>query len=164
MSRAFTKEDDAGDDILERPVPAGPNYVTQRGLDLLKADVHKLAADKAKIQKAGGDAKLIDRDLRYLEARINSATVVPLGSGDEIRFGATVTIETETGEQQTFQIVGEDEARTGKNSLAWSAPIVIAMLGAKPGDTVTWDGPEATVRTKILKVSFLSDPGLVSNK
>jgi hypothetical protein len=39
MSRAFTKEGDAGDDLPERPVSQGPNYVTPHGLELLRAAV-----------------------------------------------------------------------------------------------------------------------------
>ena len=88
MSRAFTKETDAGDDLPERPVPAGPNYVTPRGLELLKEAARKLAERRKEAQADGGDLAPIDRDLRYLEARINGATLVPRGKGPEARFGA----------------------------------------------------------------------------
>src|SRR5579885_1649505 len=105
MSRAFTKEDDAGDDLPERPVPEGPNYVTPRGLELLRAAVRELVAARA---RPGADLKRVDRDLRYLETRIDSAIVVPRGSGGEARFGARVTLRDSAGKTRTFQIVGED--------------------------------------------------------
>jgi transcription elongation factor GreB len=83
VSRAFTKEDDAGDNLPERPVPPGPNYVTARGLALLNVAARDLAARRDQALTSGGDLKPIDRDLRYLEARISSAIVVPRGAGPE---------------------------------------------------------------------------------
>lgn len=153
MSRAFTKEDDAGEDLPERPVPQGPNYVTPRGLELLKQEGQRLVERKAKA-KPGDDVRPIERDLRYLEARITSAIVVPPGSGDEVRFGARVTIETEKGLRQTFTLVGEDEARTDSSFLAWSAPLASEMFGLKAGDEFIWDGPDGPVRNKIISVEF----------
>ncbi len=154
MSRAFTKEDDAGEDLPERPVPAGPNYMTPRGLEMLKAQGRELVIRREKAKVEGGDLRPFDRDLRYLEARIDSALVVPPGAGPEIRFGARVTIEEENGQQKTLQIVGEDEARTEPTFLSWSSPLALAMMGTRAGDHVTWEGPEHTRRFKILSVDY----------
>ena len=158
MSRAFTKEDDAGDDLVERPIPPGPNYVTRRGFDFLKNEAIRLVAQRKETAAAGGDLKPIDRDLRYLEARISGAIIVPKGKGGadaEARFGARVTIEDETGRSKTFQIVGEDEARTDDDKfLAWSAPLVQAMLGAKAGDKISWQGLEGVTQYRIVKVEY----------
>jgi transcription elongation GreA/GreB family factor len=154
MSRAFTKEDDAGEDLPERPVPAGPNYVTPRGLELLKRAATELVERRRNASAAGGDLKPIDRDLRYLEARIGGAIVVPPGSGSEVRFGARVTLEDESGLSRTFRIVGEDEARTDPSFLPWSAPLAGALLGAKAGETVRWKGPEGAVAHKVVAVEY----------
>ena len=99
--------------------------------------------------------KAIDRDLRYLEARIGSAIVVPPGKGPEARFGARVTLQDPSGAVKTFQIVGEDEARTDPSALIpWSAPLAQSMLGAKPGDPVTWQSPDALIRYIIASVQY----------
>jgi len=120
MSRAFTKEEDAGDDLPERPVSEWPNYA----------------------------------DLRYVEARILSAIMVPPGTGHEIRFGAHVTYKDDAGQEKSFQIVGEDEARTTPGVLAWTAPFVQAMFGAKPGDGVLWEGPSGREQLTIVAVEY----------
>lgn len=154
MSRAFTKEDDAGEDLPERPIPTGPNYMTPRGLEMMKEQGRELVARREKAKAEGGDLRPFDRDLRYLEARIDSALVVPPGAGSEIRFGARVTLEEETGEQKIFQIVGEDEARTDSSFLPWSSPLALAMLGACVGEQVTWEGAEQTRRFKIISIQY----------
>jgi transcription elongation GreA/GreB family factor len=158
MSRAFTKEDDAGEDLPELPVPEGPNYVTPRGLELLKKAGKDLVARREREKAGGNDVARLDRDLRYLEARINAAIVVPPGSGAEIRFGARVTLEQEGGQPQTYRIVGTDEARSDASRLLnWSSPLALALMGAKAGDTVSWEGPETVNRARVLSVEWPAD-------
>jgi transcription elongation GreA/GreB family factor len=156
VSRAFTKEDDAGDDLPERPVPSGPNYVTPAGLAALKDAAQALVRRRIHAAASGGDLKPIDRDLRYVEARINSAIPVPPGSGPEVRFGAQVVLRDQEGRLETFRIVGQDEARSGPPLLAWSSPLAQAMIGAKAGGAVTWSGPPPFRRT-VVSVEYPSE-------
>ncbi len=153
MSRAFTKEDDAGEDLPERPVPAGPNYVTPRGLEMLKQEGQRLLERKKKATP-GEDLRPIERDLRYLEARVNSALVVPPGSGDEVRFGARVTLESVSAGLQTFTLVGDDEARRDPSLLSWSSPLAMEMFGLKKGNQFTWNGPDGPVHYKIISIDY----------
>jgi hypothetical protein len=52
-------------------------------------------------------------------------------------FGATVTVEdTDTSEQQTYRIVGEDEADIKSGRISVTAPVSRAMIGREVGDTV----------------------------
>ena len=154
MSRAFTKEDDAGEELPERPVPEEPNYVTPRGLELLKQAGQDLVARRDKERAVGADVAAIDRDLRYLEARINSAIVVPSGSGPEIRFGARVGLEDETGKRIVYRIVGADEARTDPSFLSWSAPLALALMGARAGDTVAWESGDGQRHMRVMEVDW----------
>ncbi|HND64037.1 MAG TPA: GreA/GreB family elongation factor [Elusimicrobiota bacterium] len=154
MSRAFTKEDDAGEDLPEKPVSRGPNYVTPEGLKQLQDAARALGARRTKALAKGDDVKAFDRDLRYLEARIGGAIVVPPGAGVEVRFGASVSIEDESGRKQSFKIVGEDEARAGGNLLAWSSPLAQALFGAKAGDAATLKSGEGTKKLRVLSVSY----------
>ena len=155
MSRAFTKEDDAGDDLPERPLPPGPNYVTRRGLELLHEEGRALLARKK--DAPDEERKSIDRDLRYIEARITGAVVVPPGSGKEIRFGARVTYKDDAGQEKIIQIVGDDEARGDRTKLPWSAPLANAMLGAKAGDGVQWKSDSGVNQYTIVAVDYPAD-------
>ncbi|MBL0349618.1 MAG: GreA/GreB family elongation factor [Elusimicrobia bacterium] len=89
-----------------------------------------------------------------MEARIGGAIVVPPGAGVEVRFGASVSIEDESGTKQSFKIVGEDEARAGGNLLAWSSPLAQALFGAKAGDAATLKSGEGPKKLRVLSVSY----------
>src|SRR4051812_28028731 len=55
MSRAFVKESDedsASAELPERPLSAGPNYVTARGLEALRARLKELQAERERLTTA----------------------------------------------------------------------------------------------------------------
>ena len=58
-------------------------------------------------------------------------------------FGATVTVvcEAEGGEEQTYQIVGVDEANASEGRISWIAPLSRALLKAREGDVVRFASP-----------------------
>lgn len=180
MSRAFVKENDlehAGIDIPERPVSNYPNYVTPAGLKQLEAEADKLERERAVIKslqgaKSGQTSSLqnlsqedpqvrqklavIDRDLRYIAARLSSAILVDNAahSPDTILFGANVIVEDEDGIEHAFNIVGEDEADIAKNKVSYLSPIAKALIGRKVGDSVEWQRPIGNTQLTIINITF----------
>jgi transcription elongation GreA/GreB family factor len=141
MSRAFVKELDADhiEELPERPVSEHPNDVTAAGLAQIE---HALAAaseayaaaqastDRAALAAAG-------RDLRYWSVRRATARVVPAPiDRSEVRFGASATILRDDGREQTFRIVGEDEADPAQGSISHVSPLARSMFGKRVGDVV----------------------------
>src|ERR1700704_4362430 len=113
MSRAFVKDADYLEQLPERPVSEHPNDVTEAGLaqieQALAAASEAYAAAQASTDRAAIAAA--GRDLRYWSARRATARVVPAPTDhSEVRFGTSVTIVRDDGREQTFRIVGEDEA------------------------------------------------------
>ncbi|MDE2290540.1 MAG: GreA/GreB family elongation factor [Elusimicrobia bacterium] len=133
MSRAFVKEDADGPEP-ERHIPSGPNYVTPRGLALIKAELAK---------------ELPPRDRRYWQTRLLSAVLVDAAKQPppDVRFGAAVRLDGPGGSARTLRIVGQDEAEEGGELVAWDSVPALALLGKKPGERVTLaEGePELTV-------------------
>lgn len=164
MSRAFVKEENEAltDEALpERPVSAEPNYVTPAGHEELRAKVEQLHAEHALLKRAAEDfdrPKLsqIERDLRYYEAKLDSAIPVNVAAQprDEVRFGASVQTEDEHGAKHTFTLVGEDEADVVHGKVSWHSPLAAALVGAKVGDTVTWSRPAGDTTLDVLDIRY----------
>ena len=98
----------------------------------------------------------VARDLRYFQARLESAIVVDVANepDDEVHFGATVKTEDENGETHVFTIVGEDEADVAKGKVSWRSPLAKALIGAKAGDTVTWNRPAGALALEVLEIRY----------
>ena len=84
------------------------------------------------------------RDQRYWRARAASAQVAPAPSGEEVAIGCWVTFERE-GTRKTVTIVGHDEGEPAAGLVAFTAPLIKAMLGAEVGDEVEVPGGVVTV-------------------
>ena len=165
MSRAFVKENDlehAGIDIPERPLSEEPNYVTPRGLSLLNQTIDKLEKEREALIIKKDDPMvrqkiaMIERDMRYFAARIESAILTNPQDEDpsHVLFGAKVTVEDEEGTLLTFEIVGEDEANIHEGRVSDLSPLAEALLGGAVGDEVVWEKPMGNSYLTIQKISY----------
>jgi transcription elongation GreA/GreB family factor len=132
MSRAFVK-DDYLEELPERPVSEHPNDVTEAGLAQIEHGLAAASEAYAAAQASADRAALAaGRDLRYWSARRATARVVPAPTDhSEVRFGTSVTIVRDDGREQTFRIVGEDEADPGKGSISHVSPLAKSMFGKR---------------------------------
>ncbi len=165
MSRAFVKENDlehAGIDIPERPLSDEPNYVTPRGLRLLHQTIDDLEKEREALITKKDDPMVrqkiavIERDMRYFAARIESAILTNPKDEDptHVLFGAKVTVEDEEGTSLTFEIVGEDEANIHEGRVSYLSPLAEALLGGAVGDEVVWEKPVGNSYLTIQKISY----------
>jgi transcription elongation GreA/GreB family factor len=149
MSRAFTKEPDGdavADDLPERPVSSHPNYVTAEGLAAIEAELARLQDELGAAGEDRSARARVERDLRYWRSRRASAEVIPPPADrDEVRFGSTVTIARGGGREQTWRIVGEDEADPANGTLSYIAPLARALVGKRVGDTMEVAGSDAEI-------------------
>lgn len=151
MSRAFVKEDDAGQPPIIPPraalPPGTPNYVRPKGLEQLRAELAALEEQRARVGQNHEDEANRTRQLTILNGQLNalsqrlaSAKVVDPRDqpADEVRFGATVTLRTRSGGkpgmERRFTIVGVDEANLKEGKIGFVAPIARAVSGASLGD------------------------------
>jgi len=149
MSRGFVREDDQEEAPFippRAPLPEGmANYVTPRGLDLLRNE--RLALEQERQAATGSDYERrrahaeVDGRLALLQERLNTARVVePSTLHDEVRFGCTVTILHLNGPQQgtdrQWTIVGVDEASVKELRIAFTAPLARTLMGRRVGEEV----------------------------
>ncbi len=181
MSKAFTKEPDGDDEDSDVgaavAVPADfKNYITPSGYQRLndelaqiwKVDRPKLvetiawAASNGDRSENGdyiyGKRKLreIDRRIRFLNQRIDSAVVVDNAGKkhERVYFGATVTFADENGDERTVSIVGVDEIDTRQGRVSWISPMATALFKASVGDVVTLRTPRGDEELEILAIHY----------
>jgi transcription elongation factor GreB len=175
MSRAFVKEDDAGEPPIIPPraalPPGTPNYVTPQGLAQLRAELTALEAERTLTEANREDEAnrtrqltILNSQLSALTSRIATAKVVDPGNqpGDEVRFGATVTLRTRNGgkpgQERRFTIVGVDEASIAAGKIAFVAPIARAVLGARLGQTITLRLGRTEETVEVVSINYESLP------
>src|SRR5215218_302276 len=119
---------------------------------------HGDLSENADYSAAKEEQGLIEAKIRELEAKTALAEVIDPTklSGSRVKFGATVTIEdTDSGETQTYMIVGEHEADIKRGRISIGAPVARAMIGKEVGDTVTVQSPKGKREYEVTKVEWL---------
>ncbi|RJX30196.1 MAG: transcription elongation factor GreB [Oxalobacter sp.] len=180
MSKAFVKETDADDDedFVVPAIPSGAkNYITPEGHQRLKDELLQLidherpevvrvvswAASNGDRSENGdyiyGKRRLreIDKRIRFLIKRLDAAEVFDPSThhgSDQIFFGATVTYERQTGEQQTITIVGIDELDPLQGKISWISPMARALTKAHEGETVMLKTPNGVEALSIVEVRY----------
>jgi len=177
MSKAFTREseDDAEAPEIEPAPPPARNYISPAGYARLKSELKQLvenerpevvrtvswAASNGDRSENGdylyGKKRLreIDRRVRYLIKRLESAQVVESEGRDtdQVFFGATVRIESGSGARE-ITIVGADEVDTARGRVSWISPIAKALIKAREGEKVLLRTPGGPEELAILEVRY----------
>jgi len=181
MNKAFVREADGDEDEESLPslqLPAGTkNYITPAGHARLKDELEHLvkrerphivevvawAASNGDRSENGdyiyGKRRLreIDRRIRFLTKRLDIAEIVdPLrqGDNDQIFFGARVTVADGDGVENSYTIVGVDEADVGRGRISWVSPLARALIKAREGDSIRFQSPVGIREIEILEVVY----------
>jgi len=180
MSKAFTKETDGDDDEPEvaETLPSDvKNYMTPTSVAAMQAELRELKeVERPKIvevvswaagngdRSENGDyiygkkrLREIDRRMRYLSKRLESAEVVDpkLQQGLElVFFGATVTYATDDAEH-TVTLVGIDEADLNVRKISWISPLAKSLMKTKVGDVVELRAPGGSQKIEIVEIRYI---------
>ncbi len=183
MNKAFVKEtEDDDDDPVAAPAlpPGSNNYMTASGHARMRQEFeHLVKIERPELVKVvswaagNGDRsengdyiygkkrlREIDRRIRYLMKRLESAVVVNPAqqeSAEQVFFGATVTIcfsGDAQGTEATYQIVGVDEADAGQGRISWISPLARALMKAREGDTVRFQSPVGVREIEIVEIRY----------
>ena len=118
---------------------------------------HGDLSENAEYQYAKEQQSLIEGKIAEIESVIAQAEIIDVTKleGKEIKFGATVKIEDdETGEQSTYQIVGEYESDIDNKKLSINSPLARGLIGKNKEDVVEINGPKGIKVYTILSVKF----------
>jgi len=126
---------------------------------IAEARAHGDLKENAEYHAAREQQSFIEGRIQHLEYSISHAQIIDvakLNPGDKVVFGATVTMaDEESGEETTYQIVGDVEADIKHNLIAVSSPIARAIIGRELGDVVTVRAPGGEREYEIVDVEYV---------
>jgi len=92
-----------------------------------------------------------------LEDKLSRADIIDVSKlkGDQIMFGATVTlIDEDTEDKVKYRIVGETEGNVKEGKISITSPIARALLGKRKNDVVEVSTPGGGKSYEIVKVEY----------
>jgi transcription elongation factor GreA len=123
-----------------------------------EARAHGDLKENAEYHAAKEKQSFIEGRIKELEDKISRADVIDIASikSDVVRFGATVTLaDDDTGDESTYQIVGEYEADLKALRISLTAPIARALIGKKVGANVEVTTPKGAKSYEILAIKYI---------
>ena len=107
--------------------------------------------DQAKEDQGKNESRIVE-----LEQMIKTAVIIDTtASGKEgiVSLGCTVVLkDVETGEEETYAIVGTTEADPFNNKISNESPVCSAILGKKVHDVVVANTPAGELSYQIMEV------------
>ena len=95
------------------------------------------------------------QELEYVLSHAQLIDVASLNAGSRVVFGATVELaDCDSGDEVTYQIVGDLEADIKQGLISISSPLARALIGKHEGDTVTIQAPAGARDYDIVGVRY----------
>lgn len=152
--------------------------LTRRGAEKLREELQQLKmVDRPRIiaaiaeARAHGDLKenaeyhaareqqsFAEGRIKDIEGKLSHAHIIDvaeLEAHGKVVFGATVLLaDEETGDEVTYQIVGEDEADIKAGLVSVGSPVARALIGKEEGDIATVIAPGGEKNYEIVEVRY----------
>ncbi|WP_437492750.1 transcription elongation factor GreA [Sorangium sp. So ce1014] len=125
--------------------------------DIGTAREHGDLSENAEYHAAKERQGMIVARISYLEQTLSRAEVIDPSklSGSKVQFGAKVKLtNVDTDEEQSFRIVGPDEADLKIGRISIASPLARALLGHEVGEEVRVMMPAGPRTYEILEVSY----------
>ena len=125
---------------------------------IAEAREHGDLKENAEYHAAREQQGFIEGRIQDIESKLSLCQIVDISQipeGDRVIFGSTVTIiNTETDEELSYKIVGDDEANVKDGKISYQSPIARALISKEIGDVVNIHTPGGEVEYEIDDVSY----------
>ena len=115
--------------------------------------------ENAEYHAAREQQGFIEGRIKDIEGKLGNATIIDVttvNANGKVVFGATVDVaDEETGDEMTYQIVGEDEADIKNNMISVSSPIARALIGKEEGDVAEVQTPGGLRALEIVEIKYI---------
>jgi|SRR5690625_1021573 len=111
----------------------------------------------AKEEQGFAESRIAEIESKLATAQIIDVAKVGAQANGRVVFGATLDLADEdSGDELTYQIVGEDEADIKNGLLSFASPIARALIGKTEGDVVDIAVPGGQRTLEIVEVRYES--------
>ena len=125
---------------------------------IAEARAHGDLKENAEYHAAREQQGFIEGRIQHLEHTLSHAQVIDpakLSAQGKVVFGAMVTVaDEETGDETTYQVVGDAEADIAENRIAVTSPIARALIGREEGDVVAVRAPGGEREFEIVSIEY----------
>ena len=110
--------------------------------------------DNAEYDEAKTEQSFVEGRIQELERMLSSARMIeePARS-DFVRMGSHVKVVDGDGDEQTYYVVGSQEADPRRGLISNESPIGRALIGKRAGENVTVVAPGGSFDLKVLEIS-----------
>lgn len=149
-------------------------YLTPEGAEKLQAELDELKgpqreelakrlrsaiqmgdlSENADYHKAKEDQGFLEGRIQELEYTLKNAIIIDTSAapGDVVQVGSRVTVQEGDFPEETYWLVGINEADPPNGMISNESPIGKVLLGGRVGDEVTAETPGGLIKLKILKI------------
>jgi transcription elongation factor GreA len=107
----------------------------------------------AREQHGFNEGRIAEIESKLSNAQIIDVTQLP--KSGKVVFGSTVALaDTDSGDEVSYQIVGEDEADVKQGLISVNSPIARALIGKKEGDVAQVKTPSGVREFEIVGVEY----------
>ncbi|MDD4887104.1 MAG: transcription elongation factor GreA [Thiomonas sp.] len=115
-------------------------------------------SENAEYDAARDKQGFIEGRIADIEGKLGTAQIIDpseLQADGRVVFGATVELSDESsGDEITYQIVGDDEADLKQGRISINSPIARALIGKESGEVAQVAAPSGVRRYEILAVHY----------
>jgi transcription elongation factor GreA len=125
---------------------------------IAEARAHGDLKENAEYHAAREQQGFAEARIRDLEGKLGTAQIIDITEippSDKVIFSTTVTIiNTDTEDEVSYKIVGDDEADIKQQKISYQSPIARALIGKEVGDVVVVKTPSGEIEYEIDQVEY----------
>ena len=151
-----------------------PVYLTQKGLEELKAELDDLInvkrpaniqsikearslgdlSENADYDAARNEQAVLEGRIKKIEQMLENYEIIEEVSKDKVSLGSTVSIRSidEDDETDEYMIVGSQEADPFASKISNESPIAQALMNHKVGEIVVVESPNGSYQVEITEI------------
>jgi transcription elongation factor GreA len=121
---------------------------------IAEARDHGDLKENSEYDTAKNDQGLMEARIRQLNHLIDNARIIEEDDSAGVTIGTVATVVDDTGEEMEFFVAPAENKIAGMLLASPDSPLGVALMGAHPGDEVSYEAPGGTFTYTVTGVRF----------